>query len=106
MSVLLKSLSLHRISLNCIKTASGVQKIMSQDSGDRTWGHLASTEHYGRITDSSDYITVDKENLKNDPYYNSTHASHCMIFARNNNKTFGVYNPRAAILVSKVSFAF
>lgn len=75
---------------------------MSSDTGDRTWGHLASTEHFGRITDSSDYIQVDKENLENDPYYNSTQASHCMIFARNNVKTFGVYNPRAAVLVSAI----
>lgn len=73
---------------------------MSKNTGDRTWGHLATTEHYGRVTDSSDYIQVGKECLKNDPYYNSAQASHCMIFARNNTKTFGVYNPRAAILVS------
>lgn len=76
---------------------------MSLDTGDRTWGHLASTEQYGRITDSSDYIQVDKENLENDPYYNSTQASHCMIFARNKTKTFGVYNPRAAVLVSSIN---
>lgn len=85
------------------KPSTGLLKIMSLDTGDRTWGHLASTEQYGRITDSSDYIQVDKENLENDPYYNSTQASHCMIFARNKTKTFGVYNPRAAVLVSSIN---
>ncbi|XP_054287088.1 U8 snoRNA-decapping enzyme isoform X2 [Macrosteles quadrilineatus] len=85
--------------INWKTTSKSLLKIMASDTGDRTWGHLASTEHFGRITDSSDYIQVDRDNLKNDPYFNSTQASHCMIFARNDKKTFGVYNPRAAILM-------
>uniref|UniRef100_A0A1B6F6U7 U8 snoRNA-decapping enzyme n=2 Tax=Cuerna arida TaxID=1464854 RepID=A0A1B6F6U7_9HEMI len=99
MSVIVTSRSLCRNLFTWKKSTSNPLKVMSSDTGDRTWGHLATTEHYGRITDTSDYIQVDKENLKNDPYYNSSQASHCMIFARNNIKTFGVYNPRAAILM-------
>lgn len=100
MSTIFIPRTIYRFPLSWTKPSAGLLKIMSFDTGDRTWGHLASTEHFGRITESSDYIQVDKENLENDPYYNSTQASHCMIFARNKTKTFGVYNPRAAVLVS------
>lgn len=93
--------SLHRVKRQRTPQIS-LLKIMATNTGDRTWGHLASTEHFGRISNPQDYIEVEKENLKNDPYFNSTQASHCMIFARNDKKTFGVYNPRAAILVSRL----
>uniref|UniRef100_A0A1B6M9X2 U8 snoRNA-decapping enzyme n=2 Tax=Graphocephala atropunctata TaxID=36148 RepID=A0A1B6M9X2_9HEMI len=99
MSVILNCQSLCRVLFIRNKSTHNLLKVMSSDTGDRTWGHLATTEHYGRITDAADYIQVDKDNLKNDPYYNSSQASHCMIFARNDKKTFGVYNPRAAILM-------
>lgn len=73
---------------------------LNLDTGDRTWGHLARTEHYGRVTDPSDYILLTKDELKSEPYCSTAQASHCMVYAKNNVKTFGVYNPRAAVLVS------
>lgn len=78
---------------------------MEEDTGDRTWGNsawrLAATERFGRPSPSeSDYVLVSKDELNKPLYRDCVQASHCMIFAKNNEKTFGVYNPRAAVLVS------
>lgn len=79
-------------------------KRMAEDTGDRTWGSsawcLSATEHFGRPSPSeSDYLLVTKDELKKPLYKECTQASHCMVFARNNEKIFGVYNPRAAVLM-------
>uniref|UniRef100_A0A1B6E325 U8 snoRNA-decapping enzyme n=2 Tax=Clastoptera arizonana TaxID=38151 RepID=A0A1B6E325_9HEMI len=93
-----------RLIFNCGVLAPirlGIKTVMavSKDTGDRTWGHLATTEHFGRVTDMSDYIFLSQDDLKNEPYKSSAKASHCMLYAKNNVKTFGVYNPRAAVLM-------
>ena len=74
--------------------------IMNSDSGDRTWGHLAETELFGRVSDSADHIEMSIDVLDKPQYHNCTHACHCMIFARNTERIFNVYCARAAILVS------
>lgn len=74
--------------------------IMNSDTGDRTWGHLADTELFGRVSDSADYTQLSIDALKDPQYHGYTHACHCMIFARNSERIFNVYIARAAILVS------
>jgi hypothetical protein len=68
------------------------------DTGDGTWGHLADTEHFGRV--SRDYIVVPKADFDLPKYRGSTRAGHCMIYSRSEEKIFGIYTARAMILVS------
>lgn len=68
------------------------------DTGDSTWGHLADTEHFGRV--SRNYIVVPKADLDLPKYRGSTRAGHCMIYSRSEERIFGVYSSRAMILVS------
>ncbi|XP_075225023.1 U8 snoRNA-decapping enzyme-like isoform X2 [Lycorma delicatula] len=80
-------------------------KKMAENTGDRTWGvdnspyRLASTEHFGRPSTPDEYIHVKQDELKLPLYKDCTQASHCMIYARNNEKIFGVYHPRASVLM-------
>jgi hypothetical protein len=67
-------------------------------TGDSTWGHLAETEHFGRV--SRNYIVVPKSDLDLPKYRGSTRAGHCMIYSRSEERIFGVYSARAMILVS------
>jgi hypothetical protein len=67
-------------------------------TGDSTWGHLADTEHFGRV--SRNYIVVPKADLDLPKYRGSTHAGHCMIYSRSEERIFGIYSSRAMILVS------
>lgn len=71
----------------------------SADTGDRTWGHLADTELFGRISDSADYILLSTDDLKDPQYHDCTQACHCMIFARNLEKIFNIYSTRASVLM-------
>lgn len=68
------------------------------DTGDRTWGHLADKEHFGRV--SRNYIVVPKADLDLPKYCGSTRAGHCMIYSRSEERIFGIYSARAVILVS------
>lgn len=73
-------------------------------SGDRTWGtsawNLAATEIYGRPSaDSSDFIELTQSDLNNEKYKSGFHASHCMIYALNEEKIFATYSARATVLV-------
>lgn len=69
-------------------------------TGDRTWGWLGSTEHFGRIPEPQEFIVIPKLQIHDEKYAQSTQAAHCLIYAENNEKVFGIYNPRASILVS------
>jgi hypothetical protein len=68
------------------------------DTGDRTWGYLADTEHFGRV--SRNYSVVPKADLDLPKYRGSTRAGHCMIYSRSEERIFGIYSARAMILVS------
>lgn len=70
-------------------------------TGDRTWGWLGSTEQFGRVPDPQEFIVIPKSQIHDEKYANSTQAAHCLVYAENNQKTFGIYNPRASILVSR-----
>nr|XP_018900102.1 PREDICTED: uncharacterized protein LOC109032434 [Bemisia tabaci]XP_018900103.1 PREDICTED: uncharacterized protein LOC109032434 [Bemisia tabaci]XP_018900104.1 PREDICTED: uncharacterized protein LOC109032434 [Bemisia tabaci]XP_018900105.1 PREDICTED: uncharacterized protein LOC109032434 [Bemisia tabaci] len=88
----------YRISRH-LKWKSGLLKKMASDTGDRTWGHLASTEIYGRPSTADEYTELTKEEINSEHYSSKTNACHCLLFARKNKKTFGVYNPRATVLM-------
>lgn len=70
------------------------------DTGDRSWGHLADTEHFGRPC--TNYIIVPKADFDLPKYRRSTRAAHCMIYSRTEERIFGIYRARAMILVSKI----
>lgn len=72
---------------------------MNADTGDRTWGHLADTELFGRVSDSADYMQLPTDALKDPQYHECTQACHCMIFARSSQRIFNIYSARAAILM-------
>lgn len=72
----------------------------SSNTGDRTWGWLGNTEHFGREPDPREFIVIPKSQMNDEKYKCSTNAAHCMIYAENDEKIFNVYSPRAAILVS------
>lgn len=72
--------------------------IDAADTGDGTWGHLADTEHFGRI--SRNCIVVPKADLDLPKYRGSTRAVHCVIYSRSEERIFGIYSSRAIILVS------
>lgn len=67
------------------------------DIGDGSWGHLAETEHFGRVC--TNYVLVPKADLGLPKYCGSTHAGHCLIFSRTEEKIFGIYTARAVILM-------
>ncbi|XP_066992707.1 U8 snoRNA-decapping enzyme [Anabrus simplex] len=69
------------------------------ETGDRSWGHLADTECFGRSCLNSDYVIISKEDLNLPQYKKSTQACHCMIYSRHTDKVFGIYHPRAAVLM-------
>lgn len=69
-------------------------------TGDHTWGHLGSTEQFGRDAESNEFVVIPKSQIYDKKYVSSTQAAHCIIYAENNEKIFGIYNARAAILVS------
>jgi hypothetical protein len=71
------------------------------DTGDGSWGHLEETEHFGRVC--TNYVLVPKVDLELPKYYGSTHAGHCMIYSRTEERIFGIYSARAVILVSRVT---
>jgi hypothetical protein len=72
--------------------------IDAADTGDGTWGHLADTEHFGRV--SRKCIIVPRADLDLPKYRGSTRAVHCMIYSRSEERIFGIYSSRAIILVS------
>jgi len=69
-------------------------------TGDRTWGWLSDTEQFGRDAEPNEFKVIPKSQIQNNKYARSTQAVHCLIYAENNEKVFGIYNPRAAILVN------
>lgn len=69
-------------------------------TGDYTWGWLGSTEQFGRDAEPNEFIVIPKSQIHDSKYACSTQAVHCLIYAENNEKIFGIYNPRATILVS------
>jgi hypothetical protein len=72
--------------------------IDAADTGESTWGHLADTEHFGRV--SRNYVVVPKADLNLPKYRGSTRAGHCMIYSRSEERIFGIYSARAMVLVS------
>lgn len=69
-------------------------------TGDHTWGWLGSTEQFGRDTNPRDFTVIPKSQICDQKYKQSTQAAHCAIYANNDDKIFGIYNARAAVLVS------
>ncbi|PSN48637.1 U8 snoRNA-decapping enzyme [Blattella germanica] len=70
---------------------------MSSTTGDKSWGHLADTERYGRKSD--DYVTIPRSDLFKAQYKGLMHAAHCMIYSRTSDRIFGIYSARAIILM-------
>lgn len=70
-------------------------------NGDHTWGWLGSTEQFGRLPELNEFIVIPKSQIRDEKYACSTNAAHCLIYAENSEKVFGIYNPRATILVSR-----
>ncbi|KAK7867726.1 hypothetical protein R5R35_002235 [Gryllus longicercus] len=66
---------------------------------DGSWGHLADTEHFGRKTSSSDVRVISYNETTHPKYVNYTKAGHCMIYSKQNEKMFGLYDTRAAVLM-------
>lgn len=69
-------------------------------TGDCTWGWLGSTEQFGREAEPNEFIVIQKSQLQDEKYTCSTQAAHCVIYADNSEKIFGIYNARATVLVS------
>lgn len=74
--------------------------LVMTNTGDRTWGWLGSTEAFGRLPEPNEFIVIPKTQIYCDKYASSTQAAHCLIYAETSEKVFGIYNPRASILVS------
>lgn len=74
--------------------------LVMTSTGDRTWGWLGSTEEFGRDAEPNEFEVICKSELLDKKYSCATQAAHCMIYAENTEKVFGIYNPRASILVS------
>lgn len=68
-------------------------------TGDRTWGWLGNTEEFGRDAEPNEFKVIPNSQILNEKYLCGTQAAHCMIYAENTEKVFGIYNPRATILV-------
>jgi len=68
-------------------------------TGDRTWGWLGSTEQFGRDAEPDEFTVIPKSQIRDSKYASSTQAAHCLIYAENNEKIFGIYAARAAILM-------
>lgn len=83
-----------------LKLAKSWIFVMNSDTGDRMWGHLESTELFGRVSNSADYIQLSADALKDPQYCECVQACHCMIFARSTKRIFNLYSARAAVLVS------
>lgn len=71
------------------------------ETGDRSWGHLADTELFGRSNGKCEYAIVSDDKSAEFSSSECTQAAHCMIYSKFSDKVFGIYNPRAAILVSR-----
>ncbi|VVC35970.1 NUDIX hydrolase domain,NUDIX hydrolase domain-like,Zinc finger, C2CH-type,NUDIX hydrolase, conserved [Cinara cedri] len=84
---------------NCLTTSSYFENPIMSTTGDRTWGWLGSTEQFGRDAESNEFVVIPKSQLHNDKYTSSTQAAHCIIYAENEEKIFGIYNARAAVLM-------
>lgn len=70
---------------------------------DIGWGNLAQYEHYGRVGDiEEDFDIISYEDSKGELYSSFKHASHAMLFARNDTVLWDLYKSRAAIMVSAI----
>ncbi|XP_049804302.1 U8 snoRNA-decapping enzyme-like isoform X2 [Schistocerca nitens] len=69
------------------------------ETGDGSWGHLEDTEYFGRISSTTDYAVLTKENLKESKYATCTQAAHCMIYCTHTQRIFDLYSARAAVLM-------
>lgn len=72
------------------------------NTGDFTWGWLGSTEQFGRDAELNEFIVIPESKIHDEKYAHLTHATHCAIYADNDEKVFGIYNSRATILVSSI----
>ncbi len=69
---------------------------------ENPWGWLEPFEKFGRIGDSKDnFITISYSDSKV-KYPKFTHASHGMIYAKDDRLLWDLYRTRASILVSAV----
>ncbi|XP_071178544.1 U8 snoRNA-decapping enzyme-like [Mytilus edulis] len=67
---------------------------------DIGWGNLAQYEHYGRVGDiKEDFDIISYEDSKGELYSSFKHASHAMLFARNDTVLWDLYKSRAAIMM-------
>lgn len=67
---------------------------------DIGWGKLQAYEAYGRAGDKKeDFDIVSYEEALSDKYASFRHASHSMLFARNDAILWELYNCRGAVLV-------
>ncbi|XP_071443707.1 U8 snoRNA-decapping enzyme-like [Hetaerina americana] len=69
------------------------------DTGDNTWGHLASTSQFGSLVDANNHQYIEKDDIRSEKYKKYSHASHCMLYAKNDSKVFDIYKCRATILM-------
>lgn len=67
---------------------------------DIGWGQLQAYEAYGRAGDKKeDFNIISYEKALSDKYSSSKHASHSMLFARNDAILWDLYNTRGTVLV-------
>lgn len=67
---------------------------------DIGWGQLQAYEAYGRAGDKKeDFNIISYEEALSDKYSSSKHASHSMLFARNDAILWDLYNTRGTVLV-------
>lgn len=86
---------------NCclINSLYSEENSVMTNTGDRTWGWLGSTEAFGRLPEPNEFIVIPKSQIYCEKYASSTQAAHCLIYAETDEKVFGIYNPRASILM-------
>lgn len=67
---------------------------------DIGWGHLVQFEAYGRVGDvEDDFKIIPYEESKGPTYSSFMHASHAMLFARNDAILWNLYSAKAAVLM-------
>lgn len=67
---------------------------------DIGWGQLQAYEAYGRAGDKKeDFNIISYEEALSDKYSSSKHASHSMLFARNDAILWDLYNTRGTVLM-------
>ncbi|XP_050433906.1 U8 snoRNA-decapping enzyme-like isoform X2 [Adelges cooleyi] len=71
----------------------------STSTGDGTWGWLGVDEDLGREAEPNEFVRLPEDKINETKYKSLTNAAHCMVYAENSEKVFGIYKIRAAVLM-------